>query len=110
MAVDYKPLNRQQDFTVQQKASLKKIFQAAEAAAAGSSSAVSRELVHRYLANHWDGDARHDIQALMAAIRAAVDATNNAYDIDSVISAFRMEGNKKKVLRVMANAVIAAIV
>lgn len=110
MAVDYKPLNRQQDFTVDQKKSLKKIFQAAELAAVGSSALISRTIVHTALAGYWDGDAKHDIQALMKEIRSAIDATDNARNIDSVVGSFRMGGNKRRVIRTMADAVIAMIV
>lgn len=111
MAVNYKPLNRQQDWTVQQKAALKKIFQAAEAAAVGGdSSLVNRTLVHTYLAGHFSGDDHHDIQALMKAIRDASDAADNARNIDSVVGSFRMNGNRKRVLRIMSNDVIAQIV
>lgn len=112
MAVDYKPLNRQQDFSVDQKKSLKKVFQAAEASALvdPASSTITRTDVHTILAGYWDGDARHDIQALMKEIRSAISATDNARNIDSVVGAFRMTGNKKRVIRTMANAVIAQIV
>ena len=111
MAVDFKPLNRQQDFTVQQKEALKKVFTFAENAATGSDSTiVSRTKCHLALAGHFSGDDKHDIQALMKEIRDAIDATDNARDIDSVLGAFRMGGNKRRVIRVMANEVISQIV
>ena len=111
MAVDYKPLNRQQDFTVQQKAALKKVFVAGEAAATGGDSTlVSRKLIHLAMGGWFDGDAKHDVQALFKEIRSASDAADNARDIDSVLGAFRMGGNKRRVIRTMADAVIAQIV
>lgn len=112
MAVDYKPLNRQQDFSVAQKAALKKVFLAAEASAlvAPSSTTISRSQVHTILAGYFDGDAQHDIQALMKEIRDAITDTDAARDITSVVGAWRMGGNRKRVIKAMANAVIAQIV
>lgn len=111
MAVSFASMNRQQDWTVQQKAALKKIFLAAESAATGGdSSLVNRTLVHTYLAGHFSGDDHHDIQALMKEIRDASDAADNARNIDSVVGSFRMTGNRKRVIKQMANAVIAQIV
>lgn len=111
MAVDYKPLNRQQDFTVQQKEALKKVFQFGEAAAVGEDSTLaSRKLIHLALAGWFSGDEKHDIQALFKEIRSAIDEPDNTRDITSVVGSFRMGGNKRRVLRTMADAVIAQIV
>jgi hypothetical protein len=109
--VDYKPLNRRDDWTVQQKASIKKIFLAAESAATkGDSTLVSRTFVHNALAGNFDGDHRHDIQALMKEVRAAINNVDNTRSIDSVVGSFRMGGHQRRVLRVMANDVISQIV
>ena len=111
MAVDFKALNRQQDFTVQQKAALKKVFQAGEAAAVGGDSTLAgRTLIHLAMGGWFSGDDKHDIQALFKEIRSASDAADSSRDIDSVLGAFRMGGNKRRVIRTMADAVIAQIV
>ena len=111
MAVDYKPLNRQQDWNVQQKAALKKIFEAGESAATGGDSTlVSRKLIHLAMGGWFDGDTKHDIQALFKEIRDASDDADNARDLTAVVGAMRFGGNKKRVIRIMADAVVAQIV
>lgn len=111
MAVDYKRLNRQQDWNVQQKAALKKVFQAFESAATGSDSALcSRTIIHNAMSGHFDGDFKHDVQQLGEAFRTAVDAQDNAASIVGVMSSFRAGGNKRRVLRLMADEAITQIV
>ena len=111
MAVDYKPLNRNQEFSTAQKAALKKIFGFAEAAATGSdSSLISNQIVHTTLAGYFSANADRDIKALCKAFRAAVDAQDNAYDLDSVFGAMCMETRSKRTIKTMANAVIAQVV
>jgi len=111
MAVDYKPLNRNQEFSTPQKAALKKIFGFAEAAATGGDSTiVSRKKVHLALSGHFSANDRADIQALMKEIRDASDDADNARDLSSVFGAWRMEGAKRLVIKTMANAVVAQIV
>ena len=111
MAVNYKALNRQQDLAVHQKAALKKVFELAEVAVRnGDSSLVSRTLVHLALAGNFEGDIQHDIQALMKEVRSAIDDSDANRDIGPVISSFRMDGNSRKIVRTMADAVIAQVV
>jgi len=111
MAVDFKPLNRNEDFSVDQKAALKKVFTAGQAAATGGDSTLaSAKIVHTALAGFFSGDDKHDIMALFRHIRKASDAANSSYDITSVIGGFHMNGSCRKVIKTMANAVIAQIV
>jgi len=112
MAVDYKPLNRNQEFTTPQKAALKKIFQAAESAAiGGASTLVSRKLVHLALSGHFPENDKRSLQVLMAEIRSASDAADNSRDIDSLMGGgFSMEGAKRLIIKTMADATIAQIV
>jgi len=110
MAVDYAPLNRNQEFTTPQKAALKKAFGFAEVAAVGASTAVSRKKVHLALSGHFPENDKRALQVLFAEIRSAVDATDNARDINSLMSgAFSIEGAKRKVIKTMANSAIAMI-
>jgi hypothetical protein len=82
-----------------------------EAAATGSDSTLaSRTITHTTLSGYFDGDFKHDMQALLKEFRSAVDATDNARDITSVIGTFRTTGNQRRVLRVMSDAAIAQIV
>jgi hypothetical protein len=111
MAVNYAQLNRHQEWSTPQKASLKKVFTAAEAAATGGDSTlVSALIVHRAMGGRFSAQEYADIRRLMQEIRDASDAADNARDISTVMGAFSLEGSKREILRTMANAVIAQIV
>lgn len=111
MAVSYVSLNRNQEFSTPQKAAIKKIFGLAEAAATGSDSTlVSRTLVHLALGGHFSPNAVRDIKALMREIQSAVDAQDNARDLNSTFGVMCMETRQRKILKTMANAVIAQVV
>lgn len=111
MAVDYKPLNRHQEFSTPQKAALKKIFGFAEAAAlaAPSAAAISRTIIHTAMSGHFSANADRDVRALFKEFRSAVEARDNARNLNTVFGGMCMEGSKKRVLKTMANAVIADI-
>ena len=110
MAVDYAPLNRNQEFTTPQKAALKKVFGFAETAATGASTVVSRKKVHLALSGHFPENDKRSLQVLFAEIRSAIDATDNARSIDSLMGGgFSMEGAKRLVIKTMADAAIAQI-
>lgn len=111
MAVDFKPLNRNESFSVAQKAALRKVFTAGQAAATGGNSAlVSQKIVHNALAGYFSEDDKQDLVKLFRYIRAASDAADNAFDITTIVSSFHMNGHKRKVIKALGDAVIAQIV
>ena len=110
MAVDYKPLNRNQEFSTPQKAALKKVFGLAETAADPSTSAtISRKVVHLALSGHFPANDKQAIQALFKELRSAIDADDSSRDLAQVFSAWTMEGAKRLVIKNMANSVVAMI-
>lgn len=111
MALDFKPLNRQQDYTVQQKAAIKKLFTAAcefaTSADAASGKIISRSGVHTVMAGDFSGDEKHDMQRVFKWVRLKI-TNENAPNIDGMDEAFmgyRSTGNKKKVIRELAQYV-----
>jgi hypothetical protein len=110
MAVDYKPLNRQQDWSSDEKMVLRRVFALAELAAVGASSIISRTVLHNTIAGKLDAGEEQDLRALFSGIRDAIDATDNAYDVVQHTTAFTMTGNKRRVIKTMAEAVVAMIV
>ena len=110
MNVDYKSLNRNSDLSTAQKKALKKVFLAGEVAAHhGESELCSQILIHRAIGGWFSGDEKGDIQSLFKVIRKAIDTSDATCDISNVISSFRMDGGKRKLLRTMAVAVIGQI-
>ena len=111
MALNFDSLNREGNWTVDQKRDIKRLFNIAETAATGGSSAdFQREDVQRTLMTHFDGVEKHDLSRLMDGLRSAVDATDNAYDVSIHISASRLGGNKRRVIRALADAVVTQII
>ena len=113
MANDYKPLNRNQTWTVAQKAAIKKVFvRGAIAAAAGDHNAVgfTRTDVHQILSTYLDGNETDDIGRLCQGIREAIVAANSSYDAVQHVTGFHMTQIKKKIIKNLANSTIALIV
>jgi hypothetical protein len=112
MAVDYKPLNRNQEFSTPQKAALKKIFGYAEtaAAAAPSAAAISRTIIHTVMSGHFSANMDRDIRALFKEFRSAIAAQDSSRNLDTVFGGMCMEGTQRRLIKTMANAVIAQIV
>ena len=111
MAVSNAALNRSQEWSSDEKKVLRKIFDLAQTAATSStSSVISPTVVHTTCAGKLSAQEELDIRALMNGIRGAIDATDNTYDVVPHTTAFRMNGEKKKIIRVMAEAVVAQIV
>lgn len=110
MAVNYKPLNRDNSFTEDEKIVLRRLFGLAEVAANPStSSTISRSVVNRTLAGKIGADAQQDLRSLFAGLRTAIDADNTAYDLQPHFSADRWTGNKRKIVKAMAQAVVDMI-
>jgi len=110
MAVDYKELYREQEWSTDEKRALARVFALAEVAAAPSVSAtISEKVVHKELGGKLAADETHDLQKVFEGLRAAIDADNASYDIAPHFRAHRWNGNKERVVRAMANAVIAQV-
>ena len=113
MANDYKPLNRNQTWTVAQKAAIKKVFvRGAVSAAAGDHNAVgfTAKDCSQILDPYLDANESDDIKRLCQGIREAIVAANTAYDAVQHITGFRMAQTKKKIIKNLANSTIALIV
>ena len=113
MANDYKPLNRNQTWTVAQTAAIKKVFvRGIISAAAGDHNAVgfTRADVHQIINPYLDGNEAEDISRLCTGIRTAIVAANSSYDSIQHITGFRMSQIKKKIIKNLADSTIAAIV
>lgn len=110
MAVDYKPLNRNQEFTTAQKAALKKVFAAMYQMCINSDvSYCTRKFVHRALAAHFSGLVYDDIFVLYDYILENMLALDNSNTSETVVGTFRMSSEQKKIIRVMADAVLVDI-
>lgn len=110
MAVDYKEFYREQEWSTDQKRAYTKVFQLAEAAAAPSDSAqITRQIIAKTLAGKLARDEEHDLERVFEGLRAAIDADNASYDIDPHFRAHRWNGNKERIVRSAANAVIAQV-
>lgn len=110
MALDYKPLNRLQQFTLDQKKALRKLFGLAWTASDPSTPAtISRTVIQKACSGHFSANERRDIDALFKELRSAIDADDNARDLESVFGAFCMDGYKRRALKTMADAVVANI-
>ena len=111
MAVDYKPLNRNQEFSTPQKAALKKIFGFAEvaAAAAPAITAITRTIIHTAMSGHFSANMDRDVRQLFKHFRVEIAAQNSTADLDSVFGGMCMEGTQRRILKTMAEAVVADI-
>lgn len=108
--VDYKSLNRSADLSTLQKKALKKVFLAGEAAAQNSEPKLcNTTIIHRAVGGWFSGDEQGDIQALFKAVRTAIDTSDTKYDLTHVVGSFRMGGTRRRLLRTMAEAVVAQI-
>lgn len=110
MAVSNAALNRSQDWSSDQKKVLRKVFATAQSAALAENSAlVSRSIVHTQLAGKLDSLEEQDIRSLMEGIRYAIDNNNASYDLQPHFTADRWTGNKRRVIKAMAQAVVDQI-
>ena len=110
MAVNFKPLNRNQTWTEDQKIVYRRLFKLAFAAADPStSSEISRSIVNRTLAGKLDAGEEQDVRTLFAGLRVAIDADNTSYDLQAHFGADRYTGNKRRIVKAMAQTVVDAI-
>jgi hypothetical protein len=110
MAVNFKPLNRNQTWSEDQKIVYRRLFNLAFAAAAPSVSAsISRSIVNRTLAGKLDATEEQDIRSLFIGLRVAIDADNTSYDLQQHFGADRYTGRKRRIVKAMAQTVVDAI-
>jgi len=76
MAVNYKPLNRDNTWNEDKKIALRRLFGLAEVAAAGATAAtISRSVVNRTIAGKLDAGEEQDIRTLFDGLRRAMTDT-----------------------------------
>jgi hypothetical protein len=111
MAVNYKPLNRNQEWGTDAKSAIRRLFGLAETAAAPSTSAtISRKVVNRTLAGKVSAKEEQAFRTLFGGLRDAMDADNTSYDITPhVTNAAFSSARRTKIIKNMANEVIAMI-
>lgn len=110
MAVDYKNLYREQEWSSDEKIALNRVFALAETAANPStSSVISDAVVHKALGGKLAADEYHDLRKVFNGLRVAIDADNASFNIAPYFSGHRWVGNKRRVIEQMADEVIAQI-
>jgi hypothetical protein len=109
MAIDHKPLRRCQEWSTDEKRVLSKLFDLAFTAATGSSSIISRKVVNRTLAGKLDAGSEQDIRALFAILRTRIDDTDTTPAFGDHFGSTRWTGNKRRIIKAMAETVVAAI-
>jgi len=109
MAINHKPLRRCQEWSTDEKRVLSKLFDLAFTAATGASTIISREVVNRTIAGKLDAGSEQDIRALFEVLRTRIDDTDTTPALGPHFGASRWTGNKKRIIKGMAETVIAAI-
>ena len=110
MAVDYKPLNRNQTWSTPEKEALRGVFALAETAAAPSdSSVISRTAIQRKVGGRLNATEQHGIRTLFAGLRDAMDTDDTGYVIKTHIGSTHWSGQKHKIITDMAQAVVDQI-
>jgi len=111
MAVNYKPLNRNQEWGTDAKAAIRRLFGLAEVAADPSTSAtISRTVVNRTLAGKVSANEAQAFRTLFAGLRTAIDADNTSYDINDHVTNCPFDSARRtKIIKNMAQSVVDMI-
>jgi hypothetical protein len=111
MAVNYKPLNRNQEWGTEAKAVLRKLFGLAEVAADPSTSAtISRKVINRTIAGKLSASEEQCIRTLFGGLREAMDDDDTAYDITPHVTNNGMDSARRtKIIKNMAQSVVDMI-
>ena len=111
MAVNYKPLNRNQEWSSDQKNVLRKLFGSAEIAADPSTSAlISREIVNRTLGGKLSANEEQAIRSLFIGLRDAIDNDNTSYDLQPHVTNSPFDSARRtKIIKNMAQSVVDMI-
>jgi len=88
----------------------RKLFGLAETAADPSTSAtISRSVVNRTLAGKLSATEEQDVRTLFAGLRDAIDNDNTSYDLQPHFAGDRWTGNKRRIIKAMAQSVVDMI-
>jgi hypothetical protein len=111
MAVDYKPLRRNQEWGTDAKRAISKLFGLAEVAAAPStSSVISRSIINRTLAGKVDAGEEQAFRSLFIGLREAIDNDDTAYDLQPHLTNCAFGSSRRtKIVKQMAQAVVDMI-
>ena len=111
MAVDYKPLRRNQEWGTEAKRAIAKLFGLAEAAAAPStSSEISRTIVNRTLAGKVSANEEQAFRSLFEGLRQAMDDDDTAYDLQPHVTNCAWDSSRRtKIIKNMAQSVVDMI-
>ena len=111
MAVNYKPLNRNQEWGTDAKSAIRRLFGLAETAAAPSDSTViSRSVINRTLAGKVGADEEQAFRSLFDGLRTAMDNDDTAYDIQPHVTNNPFgSARRTKIIKNMAQSVVDMI-
>lgn len=110
MAIDHKPLRRCNEWSTDEKRVISKLFDLAFTAADPSTSAtISRKVVNTTLAGKLDAGSEQDIRALFIILRQRIDDDDTTAAFGSHFGSSRWTGNKKRIIKAMAQTVVDAI-
>jgi hypothetical protein len=111
MAVNYKPLNRSQEWGTDAKGVIRRLFGLAETAADPSTSAtISRSVVNRTLAGKVSAADEQAFRSLFAGLRTAIDNDDTSYDIKTHVTNCAFSSSRKtKIIKNMAQSVVDMI-
>ena len=109
--MNFASLNRNQEWSSDEKKVLRKLFTLAESAATGGDSTIiSPTVVHTTCGQKLNSNDYLDIRALMKGLRSAIDAADTSYDVVQHTTAFRMEASKKRIIKDLAEVIVPQIV
>ena len=107
MAVDYKELYRNQEYSVDAKKVIHKAFVAAEASAAGGDATlITDAIVNQIIAGKIDAIEEHDLRVLFDGLRAACTEDDNTFDITPYWKGNRWDFQKESFMRNASQAVV----
>ena len=111
MAVNYKPLNRNQEWGTDAKRAIARLFGLAETAADPSdSSVISRDVVNRTLAGKLGAEEEQAMRSLFIGLRSAIDADDTSYDITPHFTSNSFSSARRtKIIKNMAQSVVDMI-
>ena len=111
MAVNYKPLNRNQEWGTDAKRAIARLFGLAETAADHSTSAtISRTVVNRTLAGKVSANEEQAFRSLFIGLRAAIDADDTSYDLNPHVTNCAWDSARRtKIIKNMAQSVVDMI-
>jgi len=107
MAVDYKELYRNQEYSVDAKKVITKAFEAAEASAAlGNATLITDAILNQIVAGKLDADDEHDFRILFDGLRAACTADDNTFDLEPYWRGNSWDFSKESFFRNASQAVV----